>query len=239
MSKGLGRIPFLTARWSNLILLSYAVPQGLLRPHLPAGLELDLLDGQAFVSLVAFDFLETRVLGVGWPGFRNFPELNLRFYVRRGPERGVAFVRELVPQRFVAFVARALYNEPYATAAMVSDCAVNEQRLMVNHRLRFGGREHNIAATGQKPAFRPARDSIEHFFKEHQWGFGRTRKGHSVRYEVSHPEWDVYPVVDWHMGLECATLYGPEWGFLNTAKPYSTVLAVGSAVQVYPWASPF
>src|SRR5882672_8618368 len=87
---------FLTARWTNLFLATYAVPQELLRPRLPPGLDLDLRDGQAFVSLVAFDFLDTRVLGVPWPGYRNFPELNLRFYVRHGERRGVVFVREYV-----------------------------------------------------------------------------------------------------------------------------------------------
>src|SRR5438270_13540279 len=86
-------VPFLTARWSNLCLLSYAVPPTLLENRLPAGLELDTRDGQAFVSLVAFDFLDTRVFGIPWPGYRNFAELNLRFYVRQGEERGVVFLR--------------------------------------------------------------------------------------------------------------------------------------------------
>ena len=71
--------PFLTARWSNLFLASYAVPPALLEERLPPGLTLDLRDGQAFVSLVAFEFLNTRVLGVPWPGHVNFAELNLRF----------------------------------------------------------------------------------------------------------------------------------------------------------------
>jgi hypothetical protein len=80
-------MPFLTARWSNLCLLTYAVPPSLLEPRLPRGLTLDLRAGDAFVSLVAFDFLDTRVLGIPWPGFRDFPEISLRFYVRRGDDR--------------------------------------------------------------------------------------------------------------------------------------------------------
>ncbi|KPV43387.1 hypothetical protein SE17_44325, partial [Kouleothrix aurantiaca] len=64
-------LPFLSARWSNLFLLTYAVPPELLEHRLAPGLTLDTRDGQAFVSLVAFDFLDTRVLGVPWPGFRN------------------------------------------------------------------------------------------------------------------------------------------------------------------------
>src|SRR5215213_8997960 len=105
--------PFLTARWHNLFLATYPVPPALLEPRLPPGLTLDLRDGRAFVSLVAFEFLDTRVLGVPWPGYRDFAELNLRFYARRGEERGVVFLREFVPRFLIAWLARKLYNEPY------------------------------------------------------------------------------------------------------------------------------
>src|SRR2546429_431786 len=89
--------PFLTGRWTNLFLASFAVPDELLLRRLPPGLELDRYHGRAFVSLVAFDFLDTRVFAIPWPGYRNFPEVNLRFYVRHGEQRGVVFIRELVP----------------------------------------------------------------------------------------------------------------------------------------------
>jgi uncharacterized protein len=110
--------PFLTARWANLILVQFPAPAGLLAPYLPPGVELDRWQGEHFVSLVAFQFLDTRVLGVSWPGFRHFPEWNLRIYVRHGDQRGVVFVREFVPQWFTATVARTVYNEPYRHAAM-------------------------------------------------------------------------------------------------------------------------
>jgi hypothetical protein len=74
----------LTARWQHLLNLTYAVAPGRLEPHVPAGVELEVEDGRAFASVVAFDVLDTRALGVPYPGFRKFPELNLRFYVRRG-----------------------------------------------------------------------------------------------------------------------------------------------------------
>jgi uncharacterized protein YqjF (DUF2071 family) len=86
--------PFLTARWTNVFLATFSVPPSLLLSRLPDGLDLDTRGGHAFASLVCFDFLDTRVLGIPWPGFRNFSEVNLRFYVRRGDERGVVFVRE-------------------------------------------------------------------------------------------------------------------------------------------------
>lgn len=69
---------FLTARWCNLILANYPVPDDLLLPLLPPGVELDRWNGSAFVSLVGFQFLDTKVAGVGWPTFRHFPEWTMR-----------------------------------------------------------------------------------------------------------------------------------------------------------------
>src|SRR5229473_2672893 len=112
--------PFMTAEWVNLGIVTYSVPPRLLASHVPAGLELDVRDGQAFVSLVAFNFRETRVLGVPWPGYRDFPELNLRYYVRRGPERGVVFLREFVGLHLVSWIARNVYNENYRVAPISS-----------------------------------------------------------------------------------------------------------------------
>jgi uncharacterized protein YqjF (DUF2071 family) len=226
-------LPFLTARWSNLFLATYAVPKSLLVKRLPAGLDLDTRDGLTFVSLVAFDFQDTRVLGVPWPGFRNFAELNFRFYVRHGPDRGVIFIREFVRHRLVAWLARVLYNEPYRVAPLSSTVRDEPSRLTVEHRLPWVGRVHTIRATGRKPGLVPTETSVEHFFKEHRWGFGRTRRGRTIRYEVVHPVWHVYPVLDYEVDLDWGQVYGMEWEFLRQQAACSTILAAGSSVRLY------
>jgi uncharacterized protein YqjF (DUF2071 family) len=226
--------PFLTAQWRNLFLATYAVPPSLLTPRLPPGLELDTRNGDAFVSLVAFEFVDTRVLGVPWPGYRHFPELNLRFYVRHGGERGVIFVREFVQQRLVAWLARWIYHEPYQIASLTSHCQDNAQTRTMDYRLRWAGRAHVLRVTGRKPAYVPPLTSDEHFFKEHRWGYGRTRRGQGIRYEVTHPVWEVFPVQSYHIDLDWGRVYGPEWEALNKATPMSTAFAVGSAICVYP-----
>jgi uncharacterized protein YqjF (DUF2071 family) len=226
--------PFLTARWQNLFLATYPVPSALLEPRLPPGLALDLRDGQAFVSLVAFEFLDTRVFGTPWPGYRDFAELNLRFYVRHGDERGVVFLREFVPRRLIAWMAKRLYNEPYLAAPVAADRREAADGIDMLYRLRFAGRDHRIEVSGAKPAHRPGDDSVEHFFKEHRWGFGVTRGGRTLRYEVAHPVWDVYPVRRYALDFDFGAVYGPEWAFLAREQPVSTILAVGSAISVYP-----
>jgi uncharacterized protein len=228
------RRKFLTARWCNLILANFAVPEELLRPLVPPGCELDRRDGACWASLVGFQFLGTRVFGVGWPGFRNFPEWNLRFYVSHEGQRGVCFVREFVPQWTVATMARVLYNEPYRAARMSMDVKELPDTLSATYTVKWGGRVHSLRAVGAKPAIRPRADSLEHWFKEHAWGFGTSRRGKLVRYEVNHPEWDTLPVREFAFDVDWALMYGPEWAPMNGVQPASVVLAAGSEISVYP-----
>jgi hypothetical protein len=144
------------------------------------------------------------------------------------------FVREYVPARLIAWLARVLYNEPYRYAPLSSVVHDELDHLTIEHRLRVGGREHRITATGKKPAYRPAESSLEHFFKEHHWGYGVSRAGQMIRYEVEHPVWNVYPIQSYQVDLDWGLVYGPEWAFLAEATPVSTVLAVGSPILVYP-----
>ncbi|MEQ8745817.1 DUF2071 domain-containing protein [Pyruvatibacter sp.] len=229
-----GSRPFLTARWVNLCLFSFETPRELLAPLLAPGLELDSLDGKAFVSLVAFQFLDTRVKGCRIPGHVNFPELNLRFYVRDGDRRGVMFVREYVPRRAIAVTARLLYNEPYLAAAMTARVTREGGRLEAMYGIRRGGREHRMGAVARDEAWMPEADSAEHFFKEHEWGYGVSRRGERLTYRVEHPQWRVYPIESVTIDVDWAALYGPQWRVMQDVEPYSTVLAEGSETRVMP-----
>jgi len=226
--------PFLTARWQNLVLLNFVVPPVLLRPRLPPGLEVELYRGDAFVSLVAFDFLETRVKGIAWPGHVDFPEINLRFYVRCGPERGVVFVREWVPRRMIAWIARHLYDEPYSYAPMESAVEKDGARITVEHQLHLDGRTHRLRVPGREPPLMAPPGSLEDHFKEHRWGFGVDRRGQPTYYEVQHPRWFCHPVEEVELDWSWGDVYGPDWAFLDGQQPDSAILAVGSEVQVFP-----
>src|SRR5207237_696712 len=102
--------PFLTAAWHHLAMLNFEVDPAVLAKYLPAGTEIDFFRDKTYLSVVGFRFLNTKVLGLRIPFHRNFDEVNLRFYIKRGVDgqtrRGVAFLKELVTKRMVAFVAR-------------------------------------------------------------------------------------------------------------------------------------
>ena len=229
--------PFLTAVWSDLILLSYAVPDDVLTPYLTPGLELDRWDGSAWCSLVAFNFEQARVLGWSVPYPRtlcDFPEFNLRFYVRQGARRGVVFVRELAPNALVVNLARVLYNEPYTAVPIRSRVTQTGDLRRVRHDFVVDGRPQTAAVSARGPAQDPPADSFETWVKEQEAGFGRTRGGRFTAYRVQHPTWRIYPVEESLLQVDFAPLYGRRWGFLQGRTPDSVVLAEGSHIAIYP-----
>lgn len=228
------RNAFLTAGWSNLCIVTYEVPRELVRSCLPPGLEPDARHGSTFASLVGLTFSDTRVLGIAWPGFENFPELNLRLYVRHGPDRGVLFVREFVPHALVAWLARTIYDEPYECAPLVVRAENNQETFTVRYLLEHHGLPYTISVTGSQARVVPPEHSSEHFFKEHRWGFGTRADGTLMRYEVQHPVWAVYPVQSYTVQVDFGRLYGPSWELLNGAKPASVILTAGSDIAVFP-----
>jgi uncharacterized protein YqjF (DUF2071 family) len=230
--------PALTARWTNLALLSYRAPEELLRRYLHPALELDRWDGHAHVSLVAFDFEDTRVLGLRIPGFVRFPEVNLRTYVRHGDRRGVVFIRELVPSPIVALVARVWYNEPYRAVPITGAVSRTSDAIVVRRAWRTAHREHRVELSASRTTRLPPESSVEHYFKEHAWGFGRTRSGRLLHYRVDHPPWAVHEVQALAADIGFAATYGRDWTFLDRASPVSVVLAEGSPISVHRATTP-
>lgn len=224
---------FLAAGWYNLLLFNYSISPDVLRPHLPEACELDLFEGSAHLSLVAFQFHKTKVLGVRWPGFTNFSEINLRFYVKYQGERGVCFVREYVPSRIISAIARILYNEPYKFAPMTDSVSLHDGTLTAEYKLRDGQSRMRFFARAENKPHTPDTSTLDHHFKEHELGVGRDRRGRTLTYRVHHPVWRVFPVIDYKIEVDAAPLYGKDFAFLSNAKPSSVVFAEGSEIQVF------
>jgi uncharacterized protein YqjF (DUF2071 family) len=223
--------PFLTAEWLHVLGVTYAADAALLERHLPRGAEIDELDGTPRVSLVAFRFRHTRVRGVPIPLHVNFPEINLRFYVRLHGERAVVFIREFVPRPAISIVARVSYNEPYRTVRMREEVLERDGLIGVRHR--FGpGLRNRLEAWADPLAAVPAGDSAAYWLTHHALGVGRARDGRARSYEVEHPVWALHEVRDLRVDVDFAALYGPEWGHLAQDEPSHVTLAAGSAVSI-------
>jgi hypothetical protein len=210
-------------------MINYAVDPDLLQPLVPSGTQLDFFSGRAFVSLVGFRFLDTKVLGMSLPFHRDFDEVNLRFYVRRqaGSEarRGVVFIREIVPKRAIAAIARWIYNENYIALPMRHHIAAD--------RVRYDcGATCALEVASAVESALAAEGSEEQFITEHYWGYTAQRDGGSIEYKVAHEPWLVRRTASAHFEGDATSLYGKEFARILTRSPDSALLAEGSAIQV-------
>ena len=223
---------FLTAEWRNLAMLNYEVDPSILAERIPHGCELDAFSGRAFVSVVGFQFLRTRLLGVPIPFHRNFEEVNLRFYVRRKTEgawrRGVAFVKELVPRWAVAAAARRLYAENYVALPMRHSVGASS----ASYQWRRSGAWEGLSV-GFSGAPRLCSDEAEEtFITEHYWGYTRRADHATLEYQVEHPRWRVWRAETAAFECDVASLYGPEFVEPLSREPSSAFVADGSPVIV-------
>lgn len=236
----MSRHVFLTAEWRHLAMLNYEVDPAVLRAFVPDGTELDLWDGKAFVSVVAFQFLDTRVMGVAVPFHRNFEEINLRFYVRRRVEnewrRAVVFIKEIVPRFAIAITARVIYGENYVALPTVHRLgfdADGKGLRAAHYGWRINGTDCklDVGVAGDAQEIRAG--SAEEFITEHYWGYARGRDGRTREYKVEHPRWRVWRATEARLECDVATLYGPEFVHALQSPPASAFVADGSPVKVF------
>jgi uncharacterized protein YqjF (DUF2071 family) len=229
---------FLTADWRYLAMLNFEVDRSVLTPYLPRGTELDDRDGRNYLSLVAFLFLDTHVLGLPALFHQNFEEVNLRFYVRRrvGSEwrSGIVFIREMVPLFLVAETAKLTYNEPYRTVPM-RHTIVKTSGEMQSVEYQFGaGRDQCRVALhvdGSLSDMEPG--SEEEFLSDRAWGYTRQRNGGTIEYRVEHPRWRIWPNARHELAGPLDTFYDPPLPAILSGTPRSAFIADGSAVAVH------
>lgn len=226
---------FLTAEWRNLVMINYEVEPSILKTYLPAGTEPDQWERKSLISLVGFQFLNTRVKGLRIPFHENFEEVNLRFYVKRRVahewRRGVVFISELVPKPAIAFVPNTLFHEKYKTVKMKSRVH-GRTGLQVHYEWKWKGRWNKIFFHTLSETMPVTSGSIEEFITEHYWGYNKVNEMKTTEYGVRHPRWTVYPCSDYALDCDFGTLYGNEFAVLNRSTPHSVFMAEGSAIEV-------
>lgn len=236
-STGQTRPVFLSAEWRDLLMLNYRVDPALLLPHLPPGTSLDSFEGTTYISLVAFRFCRTKLLGrIAVPYHSNFLEINLRFYVRRQVadenRRGVVFIAEVVPRRAIAAIARLLYGENYTACRMKHRIETLEMGRTLEFHWRFRNRWCSVSAQTAGVPVLPKPGSLEQFITEHYWGYSH-RSGRSLEYRVEHVPWRVWSAASARFTGDASPLYGTEFATLLQGEPDSAFVADGSPVIVF------
>jgi uncharacterized protein YqjF (DUF2071 family) len=230
--------PFLTAVWRNLAMLNFRVDPQQLLPWVRRGLQLDLYEGEAVVTLVGFQFEQARLFGIRVPWHQQFAEVNLRFYVRRrvdGEERlGVVFIKEMVPRRMVAWTARYVFGENFARVPVrCGRQPTNDGSQSIEYAWGRGAATGNMyVSTGiARPAELPS--ELARFVVERSWAYTIGRGDGWREYHVTHRPWRVWPALSAELIGNPSAWYGPQFGAALQSPPLSALLVDGSEVDVF------
>ena len=229
-------IPFLRAKWKNLVMANYAVDPALLEPFLPAGTSLDFFEGKTYVSLVGFLFAKTKIFGIPVPRFGTFEEINLRFYVVRKEgnmkKRGVVFINETVPYKPVAWMANLLYKEHYTVMPTRHYWDKSSRNRLIEYYWENKGNWNSLKVEAAPDSVIMQPGSMEEFIFEHYFGYTKVTEKISESYEVIHPRWMTFSVRNYSVDCDFGKMYGPVFAHLSTVHPDSVMHARGSDVFV-------
>jgi uncharacterized protein YqjF (DUF2071 family) len=213
--------PLFLADWERVVFIHYEVNAAALRKEVP--FEIDMWQGRALVSLVAFTMRDMRPRRGGrlaaWPfkAIATHPFLNVRTYVKHGDERGIYFMTEWLPNRLSVLLGPLIYGLPYRFARINYQHA-HEQGYLAG-RIEATGAGGSLAYHAQlssSASFTACPvDSPDEFLLERYTAFtagGRTRRF----FRIWHPPWWQMPV---QVLVTADSLLTKVWPWFKDARP--------------------
>ncbi len=226
---------FLTAQWRKLVMANYKVSAEILEQYVPPNTQLDNYNGNYYVSLIGFMFLDTRIKRIKIPFHINFEEVNLRFYVKYKDgevwKRGAVFISEVVSKPMIALVANTLFHEHYEVLKTKHSWEKNNDHQKISYYWKKKN-WYELSVLADLNANKLISGSEEEFIAEHYYGYTKAGKNKSLEYDVEHKQWEIYNVKEFTINADFEDLYGQDFAFLNQAKPNSVFLVEGSEVLI-------
>jgi uncharacterized protein YqjF (DUF2071 family) len=184
--------PLMHQNWGKLLFMHWRIDEKLLRPLIPAQLEIETFDGSAWIGVVPFTMWGIRTLFLPpIPGTSAFHELNVRTYVHHQGVPGVWFFSLDAANRLAVWAARKFYHLPYFNAQMSLDQTGNTIRYC-SSRSDHRGAPAELQATWiiGEPLPRPSPDSLEFFLTE-RYCLDTEHKGKLYRARIHHQPWPL------------------------------------------------
>jgi uncharacterized protein YqjF (DUF2071 family) len=178
--------PWFIADWRDALFVHYAIDPAVLRPHVP--FELELFEGRAWVSLVAFTQRGLRpAFGGRWTAWAMAPVathafLNLRTYVRGADGvAGICFLAEWIPNRLSRVVGPLMYGLPFRLGRLRYEAQTRAVRAgRHGWRAEIVESEDEVVVAGA--------GTVEEFLLERYTAF-TARQGRGYCFHIRHEPW--------------------------------------------------
>ncbi|MBO6575164.1 MAG: DUF2071 domain-containing protein [Rhodothermales bacterium] len=213
--------------WCDLLFAHWRVPAALLRPLVPAGLNVQEFDGSSWVGVVPF-----RMAGVvrrpfpDLPWISAFPELNVRLYVEAEGKPGVWFLSLDATNPLAVWAARRWFHLPYHRASI----NFRSDESGIHYVAQRDGSGAGFSAT-YGPCGEPYRATpggLDHWLTERYCLYATHPDGALLRNEVHHRPWPLQPARAWITANSMLA----EWGMPLRGEP---ILHYARRVDVVVW----
>ena len=184
----------MTQTWHDLLFAHWPVNAEVLRDLVPSAFPLDLFDGTAWLGVVPFHMTNVAPRGVpSLPWISEFPELNVRTYVRVGERPGIYFFSLDAGSALAVHAARSLINLPYFVAEM--NVLPNGDTIEYDSQREAGSGAAAFSASYRPvgPAFHAISGSLEYFLTERYCLYNLDHQGTPYRLEIHHSPWQLQP----------------------------------------------
>lgn len=223
--------PLMLQTWGKLLFLHWRMPAEALRPLIPAPLEIDTHEGEAWVGVTPFTMWGLRLPGMpALPVVSRTHELNVRTYVHHDGVPGVWFLSLDAMNPLAVWGARFTFHLPYYQADMHFDGETHPLRF-VSQRAHAGAPAASFEAEWRRgsPLGMAEPGSLEFFLVERYCLYATTER-RLYRARIHHAPWPLCAAEV--LKLESSML---ESHGLPTPTNAPLVHAQGEALDVEVW----
>ena len=178
--------------WLELLFAHWPISTAVLRPLIPASLELDTFDGTAWIGVVPFSMTDVRPRSLpAVPALSAFPELNVRIYVVVNGIPGVYFFSLDAGNAVAVALARSIFHLPYFYARMQSSRS-GDTISYISQRLHRGAPPADYRARYRPvgPIVEASPDSLEAWLTE-RYALYTTAGSALYRGDIHHARWPL------------------------------------------------
>jgi uncharacterized protein YqjF (DUF2071 family) len=179
-------------KWGKLLFMHWRIDPAVLRPLIPAPLEIDTFDGSAWIGVVPFTMWGIRASFLpAIPGTSAFHELNVRTYVHHRGVPSVLFLSLDAANRLAVWGARTFYHLPYFNARMSLSQTGNTINYSSVRNDRRGAAAELNAAWKINEVLPPAVPGSLEFFLTERYALDCKHNGNLYRARIHHQPWPL------------------------------------------------
>ncbi|WP_417199854.1 YqjF family protein [Bizionia sp.] len=206
--------------WNDAIFLHWKVSLKSIKPFLPKGIQLDTINGETWISLVAFNMNHIGIRSLPkLPHISDFHEINIRVYTICNEKPSVYFLNMEGSKRSSCKLLKTISKFPYQFSKMKRTGYSYESNNKKNNDSFY--MEYRI---GSDPIIKDETD----IWLAERYAVHQEHKNKIIEYDVHHQEWPMQAIT-----IKKLEIAYPKFNQLVNNKPDKVHYSKG--VQVLTW----